>query len=78
MAAYYVQFTGENLYEAVAAHEEDPFKSIIECIDFAQESGENAGTTFNVVDEDGKVFYTGLITFEGVVEVKPDDLRRRE
>lgn len=78
MGAFYVQFAGENLYEAVVAHNDDPFSSIIECLDFAQESGENIGTSFNVVDENGKIYYSGILTHDGVVEVRPDDLRGGE
>ena len=69
----YVQFPEEPLEVAIAAHDGEPFNSIEECKDFVAES-EDVGRTFNVVDDSGRVHFMGLLTYEGVEEVTPDDL----
>lgn len=72
MKGFYVQFTGESLEDAIAAHEE-PFETIEKCM---QETGENegVGTIFNVVDATGKIHSTCIVNSESVDEIDPDEL----
>jgi hypothetical protein len=74
---FYVQFPEEPLHAAIEAHDDDPFKTIEECMEFVAESGEEMGRTFNVVDIDGKVHMTGIVTHSGVEEINVDSIRRR-
>jgi hypothetical protein len=72
---YYVQFPEEPLQAAIDAHDNEPFGSIEECMEFVADS-EDVGRTFNVVDIDGKVHMTGIVTHDSVEEIKVDSLRR--
>lgn len=69
----YVQFPEEPLYVAIAQHDDDPFVSIQECKDFVMVS-EEVGRTFNIVDVNGRVYFSGQVTYEGIIEITADDL----
>jgi hypothetical protein len=75
-SGFYVQFPEEPLQAAIDAHYNDPFKTIEECMEFVAQA-EDAGRTFNVVDIDGKIHMTGIVTHDGVEEVTLDSIRRR-
>lgn len=67
---YYVQFSHEPLYAAIAAHDDEPFHTIEECKDFVTEAEQEVGTTFNVVDIDGKIYKSFIVTHEGAEEIR--------
>jgi hypothetical protein len=71
----YIQFPEEPLHVAIAVHDDDPFSSIEECKQFITDT-EDVGSTFKVVDREGKIYYMGVVTADGIEEVTVDSIRR--
>lgn len=74
---FYVQFPEEPLQVAIDSHDGEPFNSIEECMEFVGISGEEPGRTFNVVDIDGRIHMTGMVTHDGVEEIDASSIRGR-